>query len=379
VAADPSDGTITLRDKAGGRTLRGLNRFVDGGERGDEYAYWPPPRDRLIDAPARPPEISVLEAGPARSTLEVSMTYRLPRALSKSRRARSRQTVACQVRSRVSLYPGVPRVDFQTEVDNQARDHRLRVYFPTDVQTDVSHAEQHFGVVTRPIAIPQADETWLEEPVGTYPQKSFMDVNDGRRGVLLANRGLPEYEVLPGKAGMALTLLRCVGWLCRADMTTRQGLAGPPFVEVPEAQCLGRHTFEYALVPHEGGWQRAFAEAHRFARPLQARLSASETASLPPQGSLIDVTSSKLVLSGLKFAEGGRGIVVRLYNIDDRPARGRVRLREPHDGAEFVTLDEEPIAEAPVRDGWVELRARRNEIISLLFKVKPWREASSGG
>jgi mannosylglycerate hydrolase len=372
VEADLRDGTITLHDKGTGRILKGLNRFVDGGDRGDEYAYWPPARDTLVDRPDRPPRVRVVEGGPARSVFEVEMLYRLPRSLARSRQTRARQTVACRIRSRASLYPGVRRVEFRTEVDNRSRDHRLRAHFPTDVQTDVSHAEQHFGVVTRPTAIPEADESWLEQPVGTYPQKSFLDVSDGHRGLMLANRGLPEYEVLPGKGGVAiaLTLLRCVGWLCRGDMTTRRGAAGPVFLETPDAQCPGRHVFEYALVPHGGGWRRAFVEAHRFAVPMQARRSGTEGGALAAEGSLLEVTSSKIVLSALKPAEGGDGVVARLYNIDDRPVRARVRLREPHEGVELVNLNEERIGEATVSDGWVEIRAKRNEIISLLFKTR---------
>jgi alpha-mannosidase len=371
--ADAKDGTITLQDKKTGQVSRKLTRFVDDGDRGDEYAYWAPTNDTVIQRPVHPPSVRVVENGPARFTLEVASVYRLPQTLSKSRETRSRRTVDCLVRSRISLYPGVQRVDFRTEVENRARDHRLRVHFPTDIQTDASHAEQHFGVVTRPIAVPEADETWMEQPVGTYPQKSFADVNDGVHGLMLANRGLPEYEVLPGAGGvtLALTLLRCVGWLCRGDMATRRGPAGPVFLETPEAQCLGSHVFEYALIPHGGGWQQAFNEAHHFAIPMQARRSGSATGVLTAEGSLIEISSSKVVLSALKRAENGSGVVARLYNIDDRPVRARVRLNEPHKGVETVNLNEERLGDASVDDGWVRLSLRRNEIVSLLFKTKP--------
>ena len=372
VEADAKDGTITLHDKKTGQILRKLNRLVDDGDRGDEYAYWAPARDTVIESPVRPPSVSVVENGPARFTLEVASVYGLPQALSKGGETRSRRTVDCRIRSRISLYPGVRRVDIRTEVENRARDHRLRVHFPTDIQTDVSHAEQHFGVVTRPTAVPEADETWMEQPVGTYPQKSFVDVNDGEHGLMLVNRGLPEYEVLPGAGGvtLALTLLRCVGWLCRGDMTTRRGPAGPIFLETPEAQCLGSHVFEYALIPHRGGWQQTFNEAHRFAVPMQARRSGSERGVLTAEESLIEISSAKVVLSALKRAENGAGVVARLYNIDDRPVRARVRLNEPHKGVEIVNLNEETLGDASVDDGWVRLSLRRNEIVSLLFKTK---------
>ena len=38
-------GRSPSRTSARAQTYRGLNRFVDGGERGDEYTYCPPDND----------------------------------------------------------------------------------------------------------------------------------------------------------------------------------------------------------------------------------------------------------------------------------------------------------------------------------------------
>ena len=370
VSADGLEGTVSVRDKANGLLLEGLNRFVDGGDRGDEYNYEPPAVDSIVNRPSRPPAITVVERGPARSTLRIDMRYAVPAALSAGRQKRSRKTANVRVRCLVRLYAGVRRVDFRTEVDNQALDHRLRVDFPTGIQSETTHAEQHFGVITRLIAIPETDESWVEQPVGTHPQKTFVDVSDGERGLLVANRGLPEYEALPGAEGvtLALTLLRCVGWLSRPDLSVRKGPAGPT-VETPGAQCLGSHVFEYSVVPHEGGWERGFDEAHRFARPMRA-VATTGAGTQSPAGSLVEVKPSRLVVSSVKAAENGRGLVVRLYNIGDRAVRGSVRLMEPHRGVEFVDLNEQPLAEAPLEGDWVRLRVKRNEIVSLLFHVR---------
>ena len=83
----------------------------------------------------------MLENGPARQTLEIAQTYRLPRALRPDRRGRSQSTVAVPIVSRVSLYPGVQRVDIETTVDNHAQDHRLRVQFPLPAEVDHAHTE----------------------------------------------------------------------------------------------------------------------------------------------------------------------------------------------------------------------------------------------
>lgn len=378
VTADPSDGTLTVLDKSSGHLLSGLNRFVDGGDRGDEYTYCRPEHDELVEGPERPPRVRIVEAGPARWTLEVSLDYSLPRALAEDRDGRSAERVECPIVSRVSLYPGVGRIDIRTVVENRAEDHRLRVHFPAGLQTDVSHAEQHFGVVARPVAVPAGDETWAEQPVGTYPQKTFVDVSDGRRGLTLANRGLTEYEVLagedtglsPSKEGvtLALTLLRSVGYLSRSDLSSRPSLAGPP-LSTPGAQMLGRQVFDYALIPHEGGWQEAWAEAHRFAVPLRARRAEGDSGALPAEGALLALEGPAFAVSALKRAEDGEGVVVRLYNVSSGSASGRVRLAEPFQRAEFVNMEEAFLAEAPLEDGWVRLEARPNQVINLRFRT----------
>jgi mannosylglycerate hydrolase len=378
VTADPADGTLTVTDLRTGAVLGGLNRFVDGGDRGDEYTYCPPNNDDLIDRPSRAARIRVTERGPARWTLEVAQTYALPAALADSRDARSPQRAGCRIVSRASLYPRVARIDIETEVDNRARDHRLRVHFPSGVRTDESHAEQHFGVLRRPLAPPEDDGTSLETPVGAYPQKSFVDVSDGQRGLAVANRGLPEYEALreaDGTVTIALTLLRCVGWLSRTDLRTRRGPAGPS-LEVPGAQMLGRWTFHYSLIPHAGGWETSFQEAHRFARPLKAVRAGPGAGGLPPDGSLLEIEPPALVLSSLKTGEDGHGVVVRVYNMSDVPQEGRLRLLPPHAAARMVDLNEEPclpagtaLGTADASDGWVKLSARPNQILNVEFRT----------
>jgi alpha-mannosidase len=375
VEIDPHAGTLTVLEKESGRKYEGLNRIVDGGDRGDEYNYCAPDPDALVGAPAEPPQVRLIESGPARQTLEVRLVYRLPARLGADRR-RSARTVRCPARVLVSLSPGVPRIDITTEFENNAEDHRLRVEFPTGVASDVSHAEQHFGVLARPIALPQSDRTWVEEPVGTNIQKTFVDINDGKSGLMIANRGLPEFEALDTSGGVtiALTLLRCVGWLSRQDFPSRKGHAGPP-LETPGAQLPGRHVFEYSIIPHAGGWDRAYVEAHRFASPLRARWNNRGTGVLPASASFLDLDGDGLVVTALKRpdgrssgrAEDGEGAVVRLYNILDRETTGHVRLAEAWTRAEVVDMKEDFRADADVSDGHVHVSLRPNEIVTLRF------------
>lgn len=366
-----ADGTLTVFDKRTGAKLPGLNRFVDGGDRGDEYNYCPPAGDLLIDEPASRPKIS-RDSNPARQSVRIDVTYRLPAALNEERTKRSKQTVDVPITTVVSLDPGVPRIDVQTRVVNRARDHRLRVHFPTSIRTDHSVAESQFDVIERPIDLPRQNTgDWVEQPVATHPQRRFVDVSDGKIGLMVANRGLPEYEVIKrrGSSTVALTLLRSVGWLSRDDFPCREGPAGP-FLPTPEAQCLGEHIFEYSLIPHAGDWRTAFPQAHAFNAPLRAVTTAAHAGSLPAAGSLIDVAPATFVITAIKSAEAGDGVIVRGYNAGNEGIDARVAFNGPVRSVTRVNLAEDP-AEMLDRDaaGRVTVRVKSREIITLKFSA----------
>jgi len=321
VEADPDDGTVTVTDKETGLILPGLNRFVDGGDRGDEYTFTPPERDLIVDRPEARPVISPQENNLG-AELKIEQTYRLPQALeAQDRSRRSDRWVEVPITTRVSLTPGVRRVEFETTVDNRAQDHQLRVHFPTPIITDRSWAESHFDVVERPIALPTGTAGWAEQPTGCQPQLGFVDVSDGQRGLMLLNRGLPEYEALAGQGQgvtLALTLLRCVGWLSRGDLHNRPAHAGPAEA-TPEAQCPGEHTFHYALVPHAGNYMTCMHEAAAFAAPLRAVSTPAHEGPLPSQASFRDISPAAVAVSAVKPSEEGEGLIVRVQR---RPGGG---------------------------------------------------------
>src|SRR4029453_16857603 len=111
-------------------------------------------------------------------------------------------------------------------------------------------AESAFALLERSARPASNGAGWREPPIPTQHTRGV--VVAGSAGV--AGRGLPEYEALAGADGLtnaiALTLLRCVGWLSRDDLTTRSGHAGPA-LPVEDAQCLGEHHFQYALLVGE--------------------------------------------------------------------------------------------------------------------------------
>ncbi|HEV2581616.1 MAG TPA: glycoside hydrolase family 38 C-terminal domain-containing protein, partial [Ktedonobacteraceae bacterium] len=331
VEANPSDGTLTVTEKQSGLVYPGLNRFIDGGDIGDLYNYCPPARDLLISAPAEPPVIEAHHS-PARSQLRIHAILSLPAACSSDRASRGDERVACPITSEVTLAPGMRRIDIHTSVDNCARDHILRVAFPVSYVVETASAEGVFEVRERPAAQPLPPDVagWIEQPVNRFPQKRFVEVSDGTHALAVLNRGLPEYEIIAdehGQSAIAVTLLRCIEWLSRGDLTTRRGHAGPA-LHTPEAQCQGQSVFDYALVLHGGDWEAedalALREAQAFNTPVLVVISDQHTGELPSQASLVEVEPRSLVVSAIKRPHDG-GLVVRVYNPLRRAVEAAIR------------------------------------------------------
>ena len=285
-----------------------------------------------------------------------------PRSLTKDRKRRSSVLVTCPITSYITIYDASPRIDITTKFTNQASDHRLRVLFPLNgIKADYSYSEGQFDVVKRPIDIPRV-KGWAQLPSGTQPQQHFMDVSDTEVGVTLINEGLPEYEVLgtchPERservrtekncAAIALTLLRCVGWLSREDLLTRQGGNAGPSIRTPDAQCQGDHTFHYAIFPHRGSWDEAkvYKKAYEFDLLCRIEYSRPHKGLLPNKLSFLSVHPDNVIISAVKKAEANDSLIVRLYNICPGSTTATLKIYQDIKEAHLVNFNEEPIESA---------------------------------
>ena len=371
------EGMLVVTDKGDGSVYRGLNRFVDGADCGDEYNYSPPLEDALISPRLKSVAI---RRGAVCQTLTLEFILRTSAALSSDRKRRSPELVDIPIQSVVKLTQGVPRVDIHTEVDNRARDHRLRVHFPTPFMVDRAVYDSHFGPVSRPISLPPFDrETWVEDPRPEVPQRSFTDISVENDGITLANRGLPEVEAIKTSQGveLSLTLLRCVGWLSRDDFSTRRGHAGP-MEATPGAQMIGRWAFDYAVCPRSAQQQTPPHElAYGFETSLRAVAVSIHDGSLPERGSFVTMRAVKkdqpdkkgsFIISAVKQAEVGEGWLVRGYNPGQEDLLLSLTPLRCFKHAWRANLAEQKLERLPVGPaGGVSLTARGGEIVTVIF------------
>ena len=382
VALEPSDGSLTVTDRATGHSYHGLNVFADGGDAGDEYNYSWPAGDATFTSHDVRPAMRWLEVGPARATLRLTWNWALPEGLTDDRRSRSSTLVGFELHSDITLHAGVKRVDIRTHGVNTARDHRLRVLLPLGAGVDVSKSESAFCVVERPVAVDEIERGSAEPAVPEFPQQAFTSVDAGGRGLTIANRGLSEASVLDDDHGtVALTLVRSVGYLSRGDLLTRIEGAGPS-MPTPDAQMLGPFMAEYSVIPHGGSWSEAKSHrsAHEFTAPMMSvelpgarpltdpwrRDPIADGDALPASASLLEVVGD-LEVTAVKRAEERDDLVVRVLNESAERRTARVRLHRPVADAHRLNLAEEPSDAGGVSlvDGSVVVEAGPWELVTV--------------
>jgi len=428
------DGSIDVKDQMTGAKFTNLAYFEDIEDCGDEYSFCPLPRSHPIRTLGREAPIRCLTKGQTfyegqnlvhqnlvhqnLVTFEINHSLQLPESLSENRQQRSASLVDFKITTRVTLYRDQPGLFFETSLDNVAKDHKLSVVFPTNLEAKTVSVDQPFMVMERQINLPNS-EGWVEDPSPLMHQRAFTDVSHGGTGLAIFNRGLPAVEVTEeeGKARVALVLLRCVGWLSRDDLWNRRIAAGP-LVPTPGAQCPGEYRFEYAVFPHAGRWNTGhwssshlpsshlpssqqplvIQAAYAYNAPLLVsradthegldlhemnitRDDPSKVRTIPfPRGgklpgmaSFFRVNRAEIMLSSVHQPVDNahnpqKTVVLRYVNMSANPVKAKLNSYFSIDEAWTINLNEELIKRLEVTDGsWIEFDCKAHEAVSLML------------
>jgi alpha-mannosidase len=349
------DGRLAIDDKRNDARYEGLNRLVDDEDAGDEYDYAHAEEPLSVSAVGLHGRVAIVEDTGFRATLETAFVWNLPEALTRDRTRRTEERIGCRVRIRASVTRGSPVVEIETAFDNDARDHRLRALFPTGLRATEIVSDGAFHLDHRPVDVAERPD-WVQQPADAYPQREFSLVENGTRGVAVLNRGLP--EVAPFRAsdetvGIALTLLRCVGWLSRDDLSSRDRAVGP-ILPTPDAQCQGPHRFHYGVVPlcepHRAADLKRLSAAYRV-RPVAVQVQSAH--GIAPDGGLFEIrptgTHPAAAVSAVKRHADRDTLVVRLYDWSGQPSTQQLAFAQDLAGAWRTNLLEEREDELPVQ------------------------------
>ncbi len=369
VSFSTEEASFVVTDKSCGRVHRGVNKFIDKGDAGDEYTYSWPETDEEFSLSFENILNLTTSITPVKSSITFNAELSLPERLSDDRRRRVPDKATSYVEVTLSLYKGIDRLDFQTSIVNNSKDHRLQVQFPAGVLCRTSSASTAFTVTENLVEKP-VPESWEEYPQAALLTHGFIDVSDNAYGIGLSTNGLPEYEVVnKDQSFVNVTLLRCVGWLSRADLLTRKGNGGWS-METPQAQCMGPHSFEYSVTYHEGSWKnsQAYQMADRALHQPEVYQLAPWVCGIEPPDNPLSFVSNlpPLVrLSALKPCESRDTIILRVFNISDMEITFDLQLSGTAKELYENSLSEERIKQIPINEGKAAVTIGLGQILTL--------------
>jgi len=249
----------------------------------------------------------------------------------------------------ISLKAGVPRVDFNLKVNWLERGHSgygvpmLKVAFPVAVSGDKAKFEVPCGYIERP--------TTGEE----VPALKWVDLTgdradgNGTAGVTLLNDQKYGHNVTENE--IRLTLIR-------------SSYDPDPLPE------LGEHNIKFALVPHDGDWKPSDATraGYEFNNQIESVGTSVHKGDLPAEKGFVSVNPANVVLSGIKKAEDGDELILRLYELEgvDTEAEVKIDPSMVKPGSPVVETD---ILERPVSDGSARLEGDTLKVLLPAFGI----------
>ncbi len=310
VAVDPQTGCITsLFDKKSNfETLKAggcgneLQAFKDTPKQYDAWNIDPGTYDAAPTLLHMVDEVKLVEQGPLRSVIRVTRHWQ-----------------SSKFTQDIMLYNGADQVDVANDIDWKETHVLLKAAFPLAATSANATYEIPYGSIDRPTTRNNSFEKARFE----VPAMRWADEGDGKHGFSLINDSKYGYDGVGDQ--LRLTLLRSPTW------------------PDPEAD-REEHHFTYALYPHAGAWKDAGTVEHgwNYNYKLEAMQVEAHAGQMPAEHSFVGVDAKNVVVTAVKKAEDGNGLVVRFFEWAGKGGNVTLQVPEGATAASVVNLMEKP-------------------------------------
>jgi alpha-mannosidase len=223
------------------------------------------------------------------------------------------------------LTAGADHLDFDTTVEWFESDKLLKTAFEVDILSTQATFETAHGAINRP-------NHWSNSfDIARFEQcaHKWADLSEGGYGVSLLNDCKYGYDI--------------------KDNTMRISLMRSPTCPDPTSDH-GTNTFVYSLYPHKNGWQDGgtVQKAFELNVPLEAYVLNSQSGTLPGEKSFVSVDSANVIVDAVKTAQDGDGLIVRVYEAEQRRGKVTIKCALPFERVTECNLMEENEEEVEV-------------------------------
>ena len=310
------NGTIDVLYKETGKEYKGLNFYTSQGEVGNAWNHKSPEFDRKYTSQGANAKIYVTESGELSGTIVTECEFEVPESCEVNP---SDIYTKIPIKTIYTLDKDADYLKVKVELDNTAKDHWLRVNFPTGINAEYSYSDSHFDIVKRSTEVPDSTG-WVEQAFGMQPLRTFAEVTDGENGFAVMPKGLFEYEVFDDTT-MALTLIRA----CRIKLAVSEEKVTE--LEDEGVQCPGKRSFEYAINFNKGEIAELPNKAAEIFANVKCAVCGRGKGDLPLKSSLFEIDNKNVHVTAVKKADDGAGIIVRLFNPTEKTQKIKLKAQ----------------------------------------------------
>ncbi|MDN4071825.1 mannosylglycerate hydrolase [Fictibacillus terranigra] len=373
------NGTLNIFDKKLNKRFSNILMLEDGGDDGDEYDFSPLPDEKLIYSDKAKADVNIKQ-NQFEAVITIRYSLTVPENLDDRKNLLANSSVDVQITVTVAHHKPIIEVAF--DIDNHAKDHRLRALIPTGIASSFSVSDNQFGSITRHVIDEAMDiweeEDWDERPDSIYPMLTYAGLSDKEYGVSLLTNSSREYEIVGEEYDtIAVTLFRSVGVLGKENMLRRPGRPSGIKLPTPDSQLLGRISLDFSLVIHSDSTLKAnvarmakeyLTPIHFYNKiPFNAMKLNNAEIKTPLSYSFLNEVQPGAVLSTLKKAEKEDRYVLRFYNATDEEISASFEARHAVEEAQLANLNEQPMKLLKVQNNTFGTRVRTNQVRTILF------------
>ena len=234
-------------------------------------------------------KVWLVESGPVRSVIEVQSSFADSRCYQD-----------------IILYRDSPVIEFRMMVDWHEQHKALKIAFPLKLDQPRATYEIPFGYIERPCnGEEEPGQQWLD----VAGQVEDIHGKPLDYGVSLLNESKYGFDVKDSE--LRMTVLRSPIFAFHDPKQVEPG-------EIYRYIDQGMQELTYALVPHAGTFQAAgtIRHAQELNSPVVLVLEDPHDGIRKPTDSFLTVKGAGVIVSAVKVAEEGQGIIARIYETD---------------------------------------------------------------
>lgn len=346
-----ASGLLDVTVHSTGKVYNNLHLLEDRSDAGEGWNWRPVTYDETVYGNNCLKQYKITSDGPLCTVLELTYEMRIPSGLNHNEKERSEREELQQITTRVTIPKDSEKIFFETTLENRIENHRMRVLFPTAMETDYFYTKTPFAMTRWSIAHADTHD-YTERDTFVCPSQGVTYLQDSVNQAALYTKGLYEVEVTDNEErAIAVTLFRA------AQLET--GTLNPEDIKMQRkmkfsyAISFGDRDVTEALVHGEA--YRTGICSHAFEQNPQADV-------LDAGYGLLKVTGNVIVSS--VWEEAGK-TYVRIFDVSGTDQTAEISFARHIKEAAYVNMNQEQPETIHTDGNIVRVECAHNKIMTI--------------